>query len=387
MQAAYGSLLNADLWCRVCRCLDVESFLRFRACQRSGQVSVNFLEIVFPPSIEKPSVVAQLNQLLEAFPERQLQLRCWRLAARLSKQELIDTEDAILCINHCDSNPSVVQCVFGLRRDRGFGSAHPFMLEWDCEDDAAVQVLAFHSRCNLWSLDVLDLEQPFTLRFHLRIPGPTGGVHVALSSNLKPWQGMAAGSCDAVTVAILKRGNWRHACDVVWVRGAMFGTDLALHMCPRRRSPSVTLVGGRSKLRLSASIEFSRASSPQAAPVAHCPAMHASGFFAGTTIRGMTFATLRWSHEATPKLSARPPRAVRQHPSATIRGPLRSNLAKAKLVVMMSTHAQINKAKVQVTWRVSWRDRRTILLEGSAAQSCRLPTSWVSKYRGRSPKP
>ena len=78
------------------------------------------------------------------------------------------------------------------------------------------------------------------------------------------FQGMAAGSCDAVTIAILKRGSWRHMCDVVarpnpchrqfcsgssafepnlvcfrdwncdlsqvWVRGSMFGTDLALHM-------------------------------------------------------------------------------------------------------------------------------------------------------------
>ncbi|CAE7488284.1 unnamed protein product [Symbiodinium sp. CCMP2592] len=134
MRAAYGSLLNADLWCKVCRCLDVESFLGFRACQKSSQVSVNFLEIVFPPRIEKPSLVAQLNQLLEDSPERQLQLRCWRLAARLSKQELIDTKDAILSISHCDSNPSVVQRVFGLRRDRCFGSAHPLALEWDCED-------------------------------------------------------------------------------------------------------------------------------------------------------------------------------------------------------------------------------------------------------------
>ena len=37
--------------------------------------------------------------------------------------------------------------------------------------------------------DILDLEKPFRLHFDLRIPEPDGGVHVALSSNLKPWQG------------------------------------------------------------------------------------------------------------------------------------------------------------------------------------------------------
>lgn len=215
----------------ICKYCGAEEFIHWRAATRATRdLPVDWMQVAMSTVLGGPGLKAVLADMLvqaNGTAPTALQQRCLRLASVISRRDFLDVGGHICSL--APKSAQVPRHAAGWRRDASYGSGLQAFGVVGRLGELLVQQNTGQGA--LWSTDLVDLREPLELAMEVRIHNGNGGVHIALSGNCRAWSGPNS-SCDALSVAVLKRHSWPQRCDCIWVRSGMFNDQVACNHFP-----------------------------------------------------------------------------------------------------------------------------------------------------------
>ncbi|CAE8722560.1 unnamed protein product [Polarella glacialis] len=153
-------------------------------------------------------------------PNSSEEMKAKRIARLLWSSSILDFGDFVCSVSRAEGKDTGPGSAFGWRRDPHYGlglrafraSKSPALIR-QCGEGA------------MWSAERVDLRLPLEITFEAYIHSAVGGVHIAFFDNCLGWDGVNTAS-DALSIAILKRQNWRPCRDVCWIRSRLYAEEV-----------------------------------------------------------------------------------------------------------------------------------------------------------------